>query len=90
VIDAPERRSWRGKSLDIGFALMWVDIAYGVVVFLLQRMDLFSYGTIVSIGFLLGACTLICGLAGKGHGRWAVVPIAAVLTAWWWLMAVGG
>ena len=88
-----EHRSWREKAAEIGFALMWVDLAYGVFMFPLRGMSFFSsdraYGDMVSIGFLLGAATLISGLLGKGRRRWVVVAVAFVVTLCWWFMAVG-
>jgi hypothetical protein len=72
---------------------MWTNISYFVFIFPLQGMSLFSsdrfYGYVVSIGFLLGIGTLICGLIGKGRKRWVMVTVALVETLWWWLMAVG-
>jgi hypothetical protein len=84
---------WRVTALEMGIGILVLNALYWVISVWLMRNYHFSsntWGYFISCGILAGLTSLVCGLIGKGSGRWAVVIVACGETFFWWLMAVGG
>jgi hypothetical protein len=84
--------NWRQIAYSISLGTVLLNPVYFLVATTIIRHFFHSdkaFGYMVTCGFLLGIFSTILGIVGFGKGRWLLVLIGIIETAWWMLMAVG-